>query len=315
MPSCAEAALASAEGRPQGIERLTAKLVLDARARLGECCRWDELTGCLWWVDIDGGRLHRFDPAGGHNDSMLIGEAIGCFAQDEAGGFIAGLRSGYARITAWRGDVVRLGGPAYDPARARFNDGRCDPAGRFWAGTLWEPRDQPLAALFRLDHDGRWSAHAQPLTIANGLTFSPDGRRMTLADSPAHTLWTYDYDVERGLPSRARALRVYEPGGGRPDGACVDAEGNLWVAVIQGGRVEKLDPDGRLLAIVDVPVPCPTCCTLGGEDLRTLFITTGRIRMTPAELAAKPTAGGLYAVRLPAHHASGIIEPRYRSAW
>jgi len=313
--SWAPAALARAETRADALtrscERLEARLVLDARAQLGECIRWDAEARVLWWVDIDRHRLHRFDPVSGSNETMEIGEAIGCFAQDTRGGFIAGLRSGFARITRFGGAIVRLAGPLYDPARERFDDGRCDFQGRFWAGTMWEPRDAAAGALWRLDPNGRMSAHAQGVVISNAITFSPDGTRMTFADSPAHTIWACDYDAARGLPSNPRPIRRYEPASGRPDGAATDAEGNLWVAVIQGGRVEKLSPDGRLLAVVDVPVPCPTCCTLGGPGRRTLYITTGRIRMTEDELAALPSAGGVYAVDLPAHHAPGIIEPRY----
>jgi sugar lactone lactonase YvrE len=106
-------------------------------------------------------------------------------------------------------------------------------------------------------------------------------------------------------------LRTYDPSTGRPDGACVDAEGNLYVAIFTGGRVEKLAPDGELLAVIELPVPNVTCCTLAGDDLRTLYITTARTRMTEAELAAKPHAGGLFAVYLGGGHAPGIIEPRY----
>lgn len=313
--SWSPAALARAETRAgaltASVERLEARLVLDARAQLGECIRWDAEAQTLWWVDIDRHRLHRFDPVSESNETMEIGEAIGCFAQDAHGGFIAGLRSGFARITRFGGAVVRLGGPLHDPARERFNDGRCDFQGRFWAGTMWEPRDAAAGALWRLDPNGRMSAHAQGVVISNAITFSPDGTRMTFADSPTHTIWVCDYAAARGLPSNPRPIRRYEPASGRPDGAATDAEGNLWVAVIQGSRIEKLSPDGRLLAIIDVPVPCPTCCTLGGPDRRTLYITTGRIRMTEDELAALPTAGGVYAVDLPAHHAPGIIEPRY----
>jgi sugar lactone lactonase YvrE len=292
-------------------KNLKAELVLDARATLGECPRWDHTAQCLYWVDINGNALHRFTPKTGNNETMDIGENIGCFAQDTRGGFIAGLRSGYARITSFGGDVVKLASPDYDPTKARFNDGRCDNQGRFWAGTMWEPRDKTGGTVYRLDADGRFSAKASPTIITNGITFSPDGKMMTLADTPNHVLWAFDYDEASGEVSNRRVLREYDPPKGRPDGACVDAEGNIYVAIFQGARVEKLSPKGELLATISVPVPNPTCCTFGGDDLRTLYITTARTRMTDEELAEMPEAGGVFAVRIETPDAAGVIEARY----
>jgi sugar lactone lactonase YvrE len=302
----------------KNMEKLQAKLVLDARAELGECVRWDHKAKLVYWIDINRNQLHRFNPATGVNDTMDIGENIGCFAQDTKGGFIAGTRSGYIRITKFGGDIVRLASPDYDRNKARFNDGRCDNSGRFWAGTMWEPRDRDGGIIYRLDANGAFSAHAQPVVISNAITFSPDGKTMTLTDSPKHKLWAYDYDEATGIPSNPRVIRTYGPApadgshySGRPDGACVDAEGNIYTAMIQGSSVQKISPKGELLAVIELPVPCPTCCTFGGDDLRTLYIVTGRIRMTAEELAAKPEAGGAYAVRIDAPHAPGIIEPRF----
>ncbi len=293
------------------MEKMTANLCLDARAHLGECVRWDHEAKLVYWVDINNNRLHRFNPATGVNDTMDIGQNIGCFAQDKNGGFIAGLRSGYARITHFGGDIIPLASPDYDPTKARFNDGRCDNSGRFWAGTMWEPRDRDGGVVYCLEADGRFRADACNTIITNAMTFSPDGKTMTLTDSPKHELWAFDYDEATGTPSNRRVIRRYDPPTGRPDGACVDSEGNIYVAIIQGSRVEKLSPTGELLAVIELPVPCPTCCTFGGEDLRTLYVVTGRIRMTDEELAAKPEAGGIYSVRIEAPHAQGIVEPRY----
>ena len=288
-----------------------AELALDARATLGECVRWDEREKLVYWVDIPGQKMHRFDPATGNDDVMELDQEMGCFALANSGGFIAGMRSGYARISAFGGEVQRLTSPDYDPSKVRFNDGRCDPAGRFWAGTMWEPRDQAGGHIYCLEADGRFSAKANPVVISNGITFSPDHQTFTLADTPNHVLWAFDYDIDSGNVSNRRVLRTYDPAKGRPDGACVDAEGNLYVAMFTGGRVEKLSPKGELLATIEVPVPNVTCCTFAGDDLRTLYITTARTRMTDAELAAKPHAGGLFAVRIEGNDAPGIAESRY----
>jgi len=295
-------------------DRFRAELALDARATLGECIRWDEREGLIYWVDIPGRQLHRFNPASGHDDAIALDQELGCFALAERGGFVCGMRSGYAWLDRFDDGATGfrlLTSPDYDPAKARFNDGRCDGAGRFWAGTMWEPRDRAGGIVYRLDGDGRFSAQANPVIIANGITFSADGRTMTLADTTNHVLWAFDYDVASGTPSNRRTLRRYEAAAGRPDGACVDAEGNVYVAIMAGGRVEKLSPYGELLAIIELPIPNITCCTFAADDLRTLYITTARTRMSDAELAAHPYAGGVFSVRLPDHYAPGIIEPRF----
>lgn len=292
-------------------ERLKAELALDARATLGECVRWDEREGLIYWVDIPGQRLHRYNPSTGANDTMEIGQEIGCFALTERGGFISGLRSGYARIDTFGGTVQRLTSPDYDPAFVRFNDGRCDGAGRLWAGTMWEPRDRPAAHVYCLEADGRFSSKANPITLANGITFSPDNKTFTLADTPNHVLWAFDYDLGTATTSNRRVLRTFDPPQGRPDGACVDAEGNIYLAIFAGGRVEKISPKGKLLAVIDLPIPNITCCTFAGDDLQTLYITTARVRMSDEQLAQHPYAGGLFAIRLPDHHAPGVTEARY----
>ena len=295
----------------QQIPHYQAELVLDARATLGECVRWDEREKLIYWVDIPGRQLHRYDPETGRDDAMPLAQEMGCFALAERGGFICGMRSGYARLDRFDGAFTHLASPDYDRAKARFNDGRCDSAGRFWAGTMWEPRDRAGGFVYRLDADGRFSAQCNPVIIANGITFAPDGGGMTLADTTNHVLWAFDYDTAAGVAANRRVLRSYEPASGRPDGACVDAEGNVYVAIMAGGRVEKVSPAGELLAVIELPIPNITCCTFAGDDLRTLYITTARTRMTDAELAAHPYAGGLFAWRLPDGDAPGIIEPRY----
>ena len=151
----------------------------------------------------------------------------------------------------------------------------------------------------------------QPITLTNGITFSPDNKTFTLADTPNHVLWAFDYDLDTATPSNRRVLRTFDPPQGRPDGACVDAEGNIYLAIFAGARVEKISPKGELLAVIDLPIPNITCCSFAGDDLQTLYITTARVRMSDEQLAQHPYAGGLFAIRLPSHHAPGVIEARY----
>jgi sugar lactone lactonase YvrE len=199
-----------------------------------------------------------------------------------------------------------LAAPPYDPARERFNDGKCDPQGHFWVGTLYEPRDPPLAALYSWDGEAL-SRRAEGITVSNGLAWSPDGRTMYWSDTKAHTIWAFDFDGADGSLSRRRVFRAFdrrEPGqplatyGGRPDGAAVDVQGCYWVAMYEGQRLLRLAPTGETLAEVLLPVRCPTMPCFGGADLCTLFITTVREGRPAEELARQPLSGAVLSLRV-----------------
>ncbi|MBP0597839.1 SMP-30/gluconolactonase/LRE family protein [Herbaspirillum sp. LeCh32-8] len=285
--------------------------VLDARAQLGECPRWDERRQVLYWVDILGQALHRFDPATGSDVTFALPEAIGCFALAEDGGFIAGLRSGIWRLDAQARPQEQLCANPEDIRTSRFNDGRCDPRGRFIAGTIDEPKAGGRAHLYRLSQQ-RLEVLSHGLLTSNGLAFSPDGRWMYHADTPNFTIYRSAYDVATGACGPRATWVSIAPTAedrGRPDGAAVDAEGGYWSAFYEGGRVVRFTPAGKVDAMYPLPVQCPTMCAFGGPDLRTLYITTARAGRPPAELAGQPQAGGLFALRTAV---PGLIEPRWR---
>lgn len=286
----------------------TPECVLDAHALLGECPRWDPAEQCLYWVDIDGHKLHRFDPASGEDQCWEIGEEIGCLARCE-GGVVAGLRSGLAHISLPEGTIHRLPSPDYDRNTVRFNDGRCDPLGRFWAGTLYQPKDHKAAWLYRLDLDGNLSRQAGPVYTANGLAFSPDGSRLYWADTPEHAIYVYELDLASGELGQQRLFHQFPYGLGRPDGAAVDSEGYYWSALYAGGRVVRLSPEGEIVAEIPLPARYPTMVAFGGADLRTLYITTARKPAEAAELRHFPQSGGLFATRVPV---AGLPEPWFR---
>ena len=276
---------------------------------LGECPRWDEKTAALYWVDIDGFALHRLDPVQGTVHTRTFGESIGSFALRERGGFVLALRSGYALLESFEGPAVAIASPSWDTETERFNDGRCDPQGRFWAGTMYEPRDKAAARLYRLDADLTWSTHAQAVTISNGIAVSPDQRTFYFADTPTHTVLRHDFDAVTGELGPASIFLTFPDGKGRPDGAVVDSQGNYWIALFSGSRVQCYSPAGALLAEIAVPTKNPTCLTFGGADMKTLFITTAKIRLTDEELAAQPDAGRLFTARA---SIAGLIEPRFK---
>ncbi|MGF1527215.1 MAG: SMP-30/gluconolactonase/LRE family protein [Candidatus Competibacterales bacterium] len=284
------------------------RCVLDARAQLGECPRWDEVNQRLYWVDIDGFRLHGFDPATKALETLQLTEEIGCFALTQGGDFIAALRSGFCRIASLQGGLTPLPSPDYDRTTTRFNDGRCDPKGRFWAGTLYAPKDHPGGGWYCLEADGTFRRRGRAVTTANGLAFDQRGAYLYYADTPEHVVYRCAFDLATGDVGEPTVFHRFPRGQGRPDGAAVDGEGHYWSALYAGGRIVRLDPQGQQVAEIAVPAPYPTMVAFGGADLKTLFITTARGRCTPDELARYPQSGGLFAVEVAV---AGLAEPRF----
>lgn len=284
------------------------RCVLDAQAVLGECPRWDEQAQRLYWVDIDQGRLYGFNPVSGHNDTLQLDEEIGCFALSRSGGFVIATRSGFWRIDAASGNLSALPSPDYDQGTVRFNDGRCDARGRFWAGTLYQPKDFKNGWLYCLEPDGRYEKKAGPVFTANGLAFSPDYTRLYWSDTPEHAIHVYDFDLDTATLGEPRLFHQFPHGQGRPDGASIDSEGYYWSALFAGSRIVRLDPDGEIVQEIQVPAKYPTMVAFGGPDLKTLYITTARKPCSDTELAEYPQSGGLFAVEV---DVAGLPEPRF----
>ena len=272
------------------------RCVLDIRASLGECPLWSVAEQVLYWVDINAPSLNRFDPASGRNIAMPMPESIGSFALRRGGGFVVALRGGFW-LARQDGSLERKVADApYDPAHHRFNDGRCDPQGRFLAGYMNETRDAKSAALVRLDSDFTQTQLIAGMTISNGLAFSPDGRTMYHADTPTQVIHAYDYDAASGTPANPRVLARFTQETERPDGGAVDRDGCYWTAFYRGGRVLRIAPDGRVLAAYAVPALCPTMCAFGGRDLKTLYVTSAREKRDPDELSRLPQSGVIFAM-------------------
>ncbi|MBP2302834.1 SMP-30/gluconolactonase/LRE family protein [Azospirillum picis] len=274
--------------------------ILDIHAKLGEGPVWSAAEQVLYWVDIKGRTLNRFDPAAGTNHAMEMPEEIGCAAPRKGGGFIAGLRSGIWELDGQGRPVACLAANPEDQAASRFNDGRVDPVGRYLAGTLDEPKAGGKAHLYRYDRRGL-AVLAGGLLTSNGLAFSPDGRTLYHADTPTFTVRRYRYDPASGEMSDGEVFVRLQPAGedrGRPDGAAVDADGCYWAALYEGGRVARFAPDGTLLSEHPLPARCPTMVAFGGPDLRTLYVTTASAGRPAEELERFPQSGGLFAMRV-----------------
>lgn len=266
---------------------------------LGESPFWHPDERALWWCDIPGHRLNRYHPATGEHRVWRFDTDVACAAPLTGGQLLLGMRDGLWRFNPASGHRTALAAAPYDTTQERFNDGKADPQGRFWVGTIFEPRQPAKAALYCLA-DGRLERRAGGVTVSNGLAFSPDGRTLYWSDTKAHTVFAFDFDGQDGSLSRQRVWASFPSRtaeqplasyGGRPDGAAMDAEGCYWVAMFEGARLLRLSPAGEVLRELPLPVRCPTMPCFGGDDLRTLYITTSRQNRPAEELAREPWAG------------------------
>ena len=282
--------------------------VLDVKASLGECPLWSVDEQALYWVDINAPSLNRFDPATGVNAAWPMPQSIGCFALRERGGFVAALRDGLWLVGPDGAPERRIAAAPYDPAHHRFNDGRADDQGRFWAGSMNERRDASTASLYRLDPDSTLTAMMANIMISNGLAFSPDSRTMYHTDTPTRVISAWDFDAASGAIANRRVLAQFSGDTDRPDGAAVDREGAYWSAFYSGGKVVRLSPRGERLAEYPLPAMCPTMCAFGGPDLKTLYVTSARQKRHAEELGRLPQSGGIFSMRV---DVPGLPEPRF----
>ena len=266
----------------------------NTRDVLGEGPVWDPRAQCLWWVDIRGPFVRRFDLRGERIDTWTMPEMVGSLAVRKRGGLLLALKSALAYWDPETGKIEKAAAPEADRAVQRFNDGKCDPRGRFFAGTMNDTAREPHGTLYRFD--GRACVALRGgVTIPNSLAWSPDGRSMTFSDSLTREIGIFDYDPHSGEMGARRVLARIEPPA-IPDGATFDADGYLWVALYDGWKIARFAPDGRLDRTVDLPLQRPTSCQFGGPDLGVLFVTTASQRLTPADLAVQPFAGALLAI-------------------
>jgi sugar lactone lactonase YvrE len=271
-------------------------VALETGASLGEGPVWDSDTGRLLWVDIFANAVHSFDPDTHQDATFDVGGPVGAVALRAAGGWVLALEDGFGVTEPGRATVDLIAPVDDDDRSIRFNDGCCDPAGRFWAGTVAYNETPGAGSLYRLDQDHRVERMLTGITISNGLAWSTDGRTMYYIDTPTGGVDAFDFDTESGsIGNRRRVVDV--PGPGMPDGMAIDTDGCLWVALWGGWAVHRYRPDGRLDTIVEVPAGQITSCAFGGPELEDLFITSAREGLGVAELTGQPHAGALFQCR------------------
>ncbi len=282
--------------------------LFDYTGHLPECPTWSDAEQAFYWADILEGEIHRYHLASGEHRILSFPEEVGCFALREKGGFIVAMRSAIW-LTDERGLLrQKVCDNPSNPQLARFNDGGTDPWGRFYAGTFWGPGDYNGALLLRVDNDLTPKVVQCDIHGANGLAFSPDRQWMLTSDTPNGVIYRTPLD-EQGEPGRRDVFCRFTAGEGIPDGAAMDVEGGYWSAMFDGWRVARFSAQGEQLEEYRLPVRCPTMVCFGGDDMKTLFITTTRENMAADEVARFPLSGAIFTLPV---SVAGMKKPLFR---
>jgi sugar lactone lactonase YvrE len=274
------------------------EIVASAHALLGEGSYWDPEKKVLYWVDIEAGRLFIFHPRTCENRVFEIGEKIGTVVPKKSGGLLLALENSLAEFLPETGALRKLLPLEEDIPENRSNDGKCDPAGRFWVGSMAPDEKPGGASLYRVDKDYSVRRVLSGVTISNGLVWNRDATRMYYIDTPTRQVFTFDYRLDTAEIANRRICFELPPGRGSPDGMTIDDEGMLWVAQFGGWGVSRWDPEtGRMVQYIGMPAKNITSCAFGGDHLDELYVTSARILNTERELTQQPQAGNLFRVR------------------
>ena len=275
-------------------------VVNDAKAILGEGCLWDNREQVLWWVDINGYRLHQHNPATGENKSFDVGSHIGTVGLRESGGLIiATAADGFAGFDPNTEATEPIAHPEADLEITRYNDGKPGPNGSFFCGSMGFEGQQGVGSLYRLDVDHTVEKIASNITVSNGMAWNAAEDTMYYIDTPNMAVEAFDYDKSTGAVGNRRTVITIPEGVGYPDGMTIDNEDKLWVSHWDGQAVHRWDPiTGRHLHTVPIPATKVTCCTFGGRNFDTLYVTSARIGLEETELQQQPLAGGLFSVQV-----------------
>jgi L-arabinonolactonase len=283
--------------------------VLPAGNQLGESPVWSPEEGALYWVDIPKGLIRRYVVSNQETSLWQLPASIGSFVFRRNGGMVVALKNGIHFFDPATNQLSQVHNPEPDLPENRFNEGKCDPRGRFFAGTMNEViRGKPSGSLYRLASDRKLDLILPSITVPNGLAWSPEGTIMYFADTRRHVIYAFDYDLDEGTPHNKRVfvdLSSYE---GLPDGATVDSEGCLWSAMFSGGRIVRYTPKGKIDRAIGFPVTQINSLTFGGSDMRTIFVISSKHLLNDAGLASQPLAGNIFAVD---SGIKGIVDSRF----
>ncbi len=273
--------------------------LVDCRCRLGESLVWDAAGARLLWADITARRIHAYTLAGAHHEGWDFASEVGAFGLCPDGRLVVGLRDGVSLFDPASGALEPLVAIEAEMPQTRLNDGKVGPDGAFWIGSMDDrPERKPIAALYRVTADGACERKIDGLIVSNGLAWSADGRRMYHSDSNAGRIDIWDFDPADGAIAGRRTFAEPTPEQGRPDGAACDMEGGYWSAGVSGGHLNRFSPAGEVVESIPLPVPAPTMCAFGGEDMRTLFVSSLRHGRPPELIERYPLSGSILMLRV-----------------
>lgn len=277
---------------------LQIEVVAEHKCLLGEGPLWDAKRKVICWIDILQGHIHEYSLAKNTHRTIRAHQMIGAVALRTNGNFLAALQNGFGFIDRQSGEVSMIANPEAHLTNNRFNDGKCDPAGRFVAGTMSFSEEPQAGNVYVLENDLSVSKKIEGVTVSNGMAWSSDHKTFYYIDTPTSKVWAYDYDKTTGyIKNKKMAIKVPEQDG-YPDGMTIDHEGMLWIGHWDGWQVSRWNPaTGRKLQHIKLPVACVTSCTFGGENLDDLYITTASTGLTGEQLQKQPLAGSLFVVR------------------
>lgn len=280
------------------MQQLECEVAVNHFCTLGEGPVWDLHNKCIFWIDISGCLICQFFPHSGELKTCKLESMIGSIAIRESGGLIVASQNGFSFVNPDDGSSVFLSDPEAHLLTNRFNDGKCDPAGRFWAGTMSTIGQPKSGSLYKLNEDHSIAIMLIDVSCSNGLAWSMDHKTLYFIDTPTREVVAFDYELATGSIANKKTVFTFSKDDGVPDGMTIDAEGMLWVALWNGWKVMRIDPDsGENVLNVHLPVSQVTSCTFGGDNLDDLYITSARSGLTPEDLEKQPLAGSLFVVK------------------
>lgn len=283
--------------------------IIDHNNLLGESPLWCPKTKLLYWVDIKGKSIHSYSPGKKIVQSYPTPGEVSCLALDQKGQLIAGMGKSIIRIELEDPPVIKLLDKVDELIpNNRCNDGKCDRLGRFWIGTMDNNEEKKTGSLYCFSNDKSLKKILSNFVIVNGIGWSPDNTIMYVTDSVNRTIYSFDYDLELGQMKSQRVFALINKKDGYPDGLTVDSKGNVWSAHWDGWKISCYRPDGKINKIIEMPVPRPTSCIFGGENMRSLYVTSSSYRLSEKEMLESPLSGGIFEIDT---STEGLIETEF----
>ena len=287
------------KGNKTGVSsNLTAELEYETKSLLGEGAFWNHKTNELYWVDIEGKNLNIYDHDTKKNKSIELPSLVGTVVPYTNSEAVVALLDGIYKVNIISGEVTLLSNAESDMPENRFNDGKCDPNGNLWVGSMHFGQSKPNASVYKIDERGETTKMIDSVTISNGIVWTKDAKTMYYIDTPTNQIVAYDYDQSTSSVSNKRVVVEVTEEHGFPDGMAIDEDDMLWVGMWNGNAVARFNPEtGQLMSKIAVPAHNVTSCAFGGNNFDTLYITTSSLDMTDEEKKKFPLAGSLFTVK------------------